>query len=174
MRISILTKIFILFLFLFLYSCEKNSDKFFNYDSITHYTLEENSLNTESLFTIIPKNKIDSLRIDLIIAEKPSVLDDTVFIANLDRVGFRKKIVSKNNFVNIDGIYKEKFSPLTKTSTSCEPIYRDILIFRFKKKITGISKICLECQKSINIGKQGKLKSFERESDYLKLQQILR
>ena len=164
--------ILLILLVLIINSCKNESKNYFTFDEIVQYKLNP-EINTELLFSEVLKTGIDSLRREIIINEKPSELKDSLFIRSLDKVGFEKVKVNPFKYHEIKDIYRERSSPFIKTSTTCEPIYRDILIFKLQNKITGISKICFECQKSQNIGINGKLKSFERESDFKNLKNFL-
>ena len=127
--------ILLILLVLIINSCKNESKNYFTFDEIVQYKLNP-EINTELLFSEVLKTGIDSLRRVIIINEKPSELKDSLFIRSLDKVGFENVKVNPFKYHEIKDIYRERSSPFIKTSTTCEPIYRDILIFKLQNKIT--------------------------------------
>jgi hypothetical protein len=165
-------QILVIFSFAIILNSCKDSKNYFTFDEVIQYKLDS-EIDTESLFSENQKNESDSLRKAIVIGEKPNKIDDSLFVNNLKKIGFNKIKVNPFKYAEINKLYSEKMSPLIKTSTTCEPIYRDILIFKNTGKIIGISKVCFECLRSENIGLSGKLKAFERENDYKDLKNYL-
>jgi hypothetical protein len=56
---------------------------------------------------------------------------------------------------------------------ACIPAYRDILIFRKRGEIVGISKVCLDCWKNQTHGTVNNRLGIDQHENYGKLQEIL-
>ena len=162
----------IFLLIIILSSCETESKDYFKFDEVVHFKLNPN-INNDSIFPNKIKSEIDSLRKQIIIGDRPDKISDSIFINDLEKIGFAKIKIDSFSNEKINDIYQKKSSPFFKTSMACEAVYRDILIFKKNQKTIGFSKICFECDKSINIGFNGKLASFERKSDFENLKKVL-
>lgn len=172
-RYFILLKSSLILLILILHSCKTESKDYFKFDEAVHFKLNP-IINNDSIFPDKIKSEIDSLRKQIIIGDRPDKISDSIFINDLEKNGFDKIKIDPSSNEKINDIYQKKSSPIFKTSMACEPVYRDILIFKKNQKTIGISKICFECDKSINIGINGKLASFERKSDFENLKKVLK
>ena len=179
-----LKTIYLFGLLAFIFSCNSTSnlegDKpanetgnyFFDFDELIHYRIEidENVLlQKEGDKNISPE---EQLQIDLIIMDEPNSINDTSFVAELEKIGFEKNQIEKNQFEKINEIFKEKEVD-EAIAYACIAVYRDILIFKKNNKITGMAKICFSCDQNRMYGTPANTVNFGQEGDYAKLNKLL-
>jgi len=144
---------------------------FFDFNELIHYRIEidENKLleREEGDLTIIER-----LQNDLIIMDKPEVVSDTSFISQLEKIGFKKNIVTKTKFARINNIFSVK-QPKESIAYSCIAVFRDILVFKKNNKVIGIAKICFSCDQNRIVGTKMETVNFGQDGDYSKLHKIL-
>ena len=68
---------------------------------------------------------------------------------------YTKKKLNKKTVEGLQNIYSNEMH-FKLSENKCLPIYRDILVFRNKNGITGVSKICFECDMSYSVVKDGR------------------
>jgi hypothetical protein len=115
----------------------------------------------------------DLLKMEIIMGTTPRTSSDSSFIDNLKEFGYAKTNVDKSNFEDIDRIFTEKTVD-KGLSTTCIPIYRDILIFKRHNQVIGTAKICFECMDSQIVGTNANTGNFGQDGDYSQLQKVLR
>lgn len=169
-------KLMLLLCFLVLAGCDKEvrqqQSYFFEFDAVDHYkSLATNSEIRKLLISVIT-NKSDSLKGNLLLDDYPYKLSDTSFIGELKHIKFEKVIVSKGKLDTIRELFKDK-KYKTYNFFACIAEYRDILIFRKNKKITGIAKICFGCGQHVIIGAKINTENFGQGGDYKKLRSLL-
>jgi len=183
------TKYLILFLLSFLISCSKTElkkenetskieqefipkfgENFFDYDAILHYKNKLDSI--DNIVANETNSKLDKLKYDIILGDKPNKIVDTNFVINMEKIGFVKSSVDKNKFPVINKIFIEK-TVNESVDYACIAVYRDILIFKKKEKIIGIAKICFECNKNQVVGTNKNTENFGQDGDYEKLDKVL-
>jgi len=152
----------------------KMNNYFFEFDELFHYRTEINQsvlLAREGDKNLSPN---EQLQIDLIIREKPYSIEDTLFITQLEDIGFKKKKIHKNQFEIINEVFKEKedYGALA-IIYECIPKYRDILIFKKNDKIIGMAKVCFSCDQNKIYGTTANTEKFGLDGDYAKLNELL-
>jgi hypothetical protein len=141
--------------------------KYFDFDEVIHYKTE---ITEEELFN--DKNKIDKVKKGIILEKIPNSIMDTTFIAQLEQIGFKKTKISPSRFEELNDIFSFKIN-FSSESSACLYIYRDIIVFKKKSKIVGISKICFDCNASEVFGANYNTNSFGQNGDYEKLNLLL-
>lgn len=56
----------------------------------------------------------------------------------------------------------------------CEPIYRDIFLFKKNTKVSGIAKLCYDCEKSLFIGTSAVVSNFGAKGEFEQLRKIIK
>ncbi|HAS39864.1 MAG TPA: hypothetical protein DCS93_05265 [Microscillaceae bacterium] len=109
----------------------------------------------------------------VLMANQPKSLRKADFIKALEGFGFVKQQVPSKKFAGINELLFSEKSEGRRT-TSCEPFYRDILVFRRDARLVGIAKICFECNKSYMVGIEHQTRNFGKKNDYEDLEKILK
>ena len=189
------TYCFIISLFFICLSCEKNHNKnikkdnkvativenvtpkfgknYFKFDEIIHYHIDFQDNEIEALNENYTKLTIGKIEYEIISGNKPENINDEKTVGFLDKIGFRKKIIEKSKFKEISKIFTDK-TVRENYFTACEPIYRDILVFKNNKKNVGIAKICFDCSQKLIVGTNVNTDNFGQDGDYEKLERILK
>ena len=155
-----------------LISCSKPSSSFV-FDKVEHYKDSEN----KSLYETVYQKRFENLTIlekryiAIIETEVPEKISDTSFIADLERLHFKKSIIKTNRFDELREIFNPKACSEHKKS-ACTPIYRDIYIFKNKSKVVAIGKVCFECQIVYFIDSTSKWERFGECTEYENLKLI--
>ena len=114
----------------------------FEFDEAIHYSI-----------TDVEIDKRDSIFLDSIIYEDfPYQIYDTTFISKLEKNGFKKNQISEKNHSNLKTILRSQFGLGFLISTKCLPTYRDVIILKKDNKISGIAKICFDCDQHYFVG----------------------
>lgn len=143
---------------------------YFQFDKIDHYYTD---IDDESIW-VAEKSKTEKEKklLSLLIHDTLSDLSDTTSLKDIEKLDFKKKEVSSNKFVQINKIFCQKKHKDVE-ETSCEAVYRDILVFKKNHKIIGTAKICFSCDKNIIAGTKLNTNEFGQSGDYEKLSKIL-
>ena len=72
----------------------------------------------------------------------PNNLNDTLFVKNLEKLNFHKEKLEISQIQKIDEIYSRGSG---NYGVACVKTFRDILVFKRKNTIIGVSKICFDC-----------------------------
>jgi hypothetical protein len=91
-------------------------------------------------------------------------------MSNLNKYYHIERKIGKNKLLELEKIYVDGSS---FNMSKCAPIYRDILVFKQKDTIVGLSKICFECNLQFTIDKYGVQKDFD-SNDFERLELILK
>jgi len=167
-------KVLFLICILFVLGCNQNNTatnqnrEFFEFDQVDHYSFFSQNHFVEFMKTL---NR-DSLGFNIIYNEEPKSITDSIFEQNLTRIGLSKNTISESKYKEISYLFSE--SDCTDgIETACEPIFRDILVFKKEEKTTGIAKICFECYKAYIIGTEKDTSNFTNCDNLSKLHRIL-
>jgi len=128
---------------------------YFDFNHIEYYSVDITpsklrALENKGLFLedSLKKSKEEIELLDIISGERLGTLEDTIFIDRLPQLGFLR--------INLTYVQLEKLSPVfcvkpteTFSISECIPVYRDIFVFRLDQEITGIIKLCFECEQSM-------------------------
>ena len=153
-------------IFLLVISCNKKSEEefpkyaqeeinnkieegkpFFDFDEVIHY---EVSISEDEFYDLIQKDTISretKLLSVLLFDSCPSNQDERKqFEEAIDLVRVASDVI---NLKFYDELRKQVFVKKecsTIEMAACEPLYRDIFIFKKNKKETGMAKICFKCR----------------------------
>ncbi len=152
---------------------QKIGQKFFDYDKIEYYSTDFDEEKIGELYDNQTKSEIDSIKMGVILDDIPNNISDLSFIEKLEKIGYKKSIVDKSKFKDIDKIFVEK-SVKENLATACIYVYRDILIFKKESKVVGTAKICFDCLANQINGTKANTENFGQDGDYGKLATILR
>lgn len=67
--------------------------------------------------------------------------------AMLVTIGFTPKNINKEDYQYLCDLFQDKY--VYPDSTACDAIFRDIILFKEKQKLTGVAKICYGCGHSV-------------------------
>lgn len=154
-----------------LFSCTQQA--YFDFDEIDHYSINIDDVALMKLDKETLKSKLDSLKLNVITGYSPKDMSDLSFIDKLEEMGFKKSNVDTSKFASIRTIFTEKESIINE-STTCETMYRNILIFRKNNKVVGTAKICFSCMQSDIKGTTADTGNFGQGGDFSKLEGVLR
>ena len=158
-----------IFTIVILSSC-KNDNQFFRYNKLEHYHID---IDEDKVFSLDEKkSKKQAKLIELLTQYTPDTLSEISVLNGIEKIGYKKKDVLKNEFENIDKIFSEK-TIFNKTEMSCIAIYRDILVFKNNNKIVGVVKLCFDCNQFVIAGTNKNTDSFGESDDFNSLYSIL-
>lgn len=174
----------ILIIIFSLYSCEEGTENpkaskdfekeyYFDFDEITHYKANFNAF--DYVFLDKDSGSIEDNFISEVVTgtDRPTSLQDTLFIKGLDTLNFIKKEVPSEILSKVNEIFSTKYHE-DIYGTACIPKFRDILILKKDSSITGIAKICFECEQSSIKGSKVSTHGFGMSGDFEKLEHLLK
>lgn len=168
-----------IFIALILASCAQNQESapgarktygtpFFPFNEVVYYKVD---IAESSVFED-PKSKQDTLLREALLDSQPEALGDTTFLSDLNVLPYKRAIIDPKFHKELEHIFSEKDS-IPPSVSACIAIYRDILIFKKDKKVTGLAKICFKCQMYHIAGAQANTENFGQWQDYEKLAALL-
>lgn len=166
--------ILLVFLSFGLLACTNKKKEYFDFDKIEYYHINIDDAEIFELNDNPLKSKLDSLKNEIISNDIPQDISDLHFIDKLEEMGFKKSFVDNTSKItSIRAIFTEK-STLFSETNRCEPVYRDILIFKKQSKVVGTAKLCFDCMKSDIKGTTANTDNFGEDGDFEKLKKILK
>lgn len=150
-----------------------NQKKIFEFDAIDYYTSDFDESKIGELYDNQSKSEIDSFKMEIILGDIPKDISNLSFIDKLHKIGYKKKLVDKSKFDDINKIFVEK-TVKENFVTACIYVYRDILIFKKNDKVVGTAKICFGCMANQITGTNANTENFGMDGDYEKLADLLR
>lgn len=179
---KILTVVFLIIMF----GCNNNSDRkkivstetqfvckpYFQFDQVEHYFLDIDEDKIWELEEKEVRSEKENIQLELLIEYTPDKLSDSIFIKDLEKIDFVKTDIKADKFEQLNKIFCER-KHKESFATSCIAIYRDILVFKWNNKITGIAKICFDCDREVITGTTLNTSEFGQSGDYRKLYKIL-
>jgi hypothetical protein len=147
---------------------------FFDFDEAYFYQITEKESEKYSYNdSITPKiEKIEFYKISHD-DSYPKLLDDKWFFEKIEKYYPRKQKIEKNNLKKLSDIFTERKERKTIFG-ACDPIYRNIFIFKKEGKVVGISKICFGCLEEYTIGTNRNTKNFGSQNEYKKLEKLVK
>jgi hypothetical protein len=143
-----------------------------NYDQIELYHCNL----SDSMIYVLFYSKKDPLSgtksPDYLLRRVPKELDPKL-PKKLKKYGYTRTTLDSSVCMNIDSILIQKPHPEVSYLTECSPVYRDILIFKKDKKITGIAQICFSCDQFYFVGNVIKSEGFGQYEELRKLKKVL-
>jgi hypothetical protein len=148
---KILVPLLIIVILLFR-SYQHKASLFFDYDTVDHYQSGISNQDFLAIATKVKQSKPENDFIKLINRSEPKSINDTNFLANLSEFYPKKTIITDRLQIRrLNYVFKEK--PIINAALpACDPLYRDLLIFKKNNKIVGISKLCFSCGQNYTIG----------------------
>ena len=165
----IFISIFIIAILIFFHFTNEN---FFDYDEVEHYKKNVTHEELSEIYNQVAKSGKKSIFLDIVENDYPKNVDEN-FEKSLINNGFKKTILNKSKYEEINNIFSEQ-NCLINSASACIPIYRDILIFKKNKKTIGVAKICFDCQMFYIIGTQKNVQDFGANGNFEKLEPLLK
>ncbi|MFT5820037.1 MAG: hypothetical protein ACI8ZM_001271 [Crocinitomix sp.] len=100
-------------------------------------------------------------------------LSDTAFIEIIEGFNYIKTVLPQEKHSALDDVFREKSYAGVPDMFMCQAVYRDILVFRKKNKITGLVKICFMCSQVCISGTEVDVSNFHTLRAYRKLYDLL-
>lgn len=155
---------------------DKNAKYYFDYDSIIHYQSMIAGKELKRCYLGHPDNSgataFDSLKSKVLLGNIPSGLNDTAFIEQLPALGYRRLVIEPYNFKKFDHIFQTRVREKYEVA-GCSSIFRDLIIFKKRNKITGIARLCLGCGAHQLYGTLTNTDDFGSTEDYDDLRTLL-
>jgi hypothetical protein len=148
MKIKLILSLGILF---GLYSCSPEENIILEFDEVVYYNKDDVNSEFKSVYDCNTGEPLEDYGCDILHDSRPYLLADTTFTDSLNLIGFNYHLIDSSFFDELRNIFTEKSSFINETNY-CEPIYRDLLVFRNKGSVKGVAKICFECNKTHIIG----------------------
>lgn len=145
---------------------------YFDFDEVVYYKTDK---GFDDLIAI-DKKEIMTLKDSVtnqLMGEFEEAIPYDVAAAYLDTIGFEKKVLPASKHDALMEIFKEKLKKRIEWTT-CEPIYRDIYVFKKKGKVSGIAKLCYECGDSRFIGTSAETGDFGMDGEFGKLRELVK
>lgn len=153
-----------------------NTRYYFDFDEVVYYSIE---IDEDVVFSSMIgyeeekyKTERDSIVTEIIIEDGPYGLTDASFENNMKEIGFKSKSLSDSKLAEFKEIFREKLS--IPYDVSCMPVYRDIYVFKKNGKISGIAKLCYDCEMSHFIGTNANTGNFGADGEFGKLNELVK
>ena len=150
---------------------EKKSKYYFDFDEVVHY---KTYIDEGDLFGIRQKpvkTTKDSMMLTMAWNYYKIPLNRAV--TYLDSIDFKKQEISSSKYPEIKEIFKED-NQVYESPYTCEPVYRNIYVFKKNGKISGLARICNHCGKSLFTGTNADTRNFGSEDEYKKLEELVK
>lgn len=152
---------------------KENCKPYFEFDQVIHYRKEI----SEHEISILCQNKNrtkdeEDLYFVVSNTNTPKSINDTLFVKNLVRIGYKKKVIENNKLPLLEKIFCER-KHKELDAWACIANYRDVLIFKKNNKTIGMAKICFECSQYIIFGTTCNTEEFGQSGDIEKLKSLL-
>src|SRR5690606_26687973 len=166
----------IILISLLFWSCnnskEQISQSFFYFDEVIHYSLEESAFS-EIMKKTSSENNDNKLAKNVIIGNYPKDLTNFNLETELIELKYSSSIIDKSKHNKINSLFSESDCS-DDVETACEPIYRDIIIFKKRNQVIGVAKICVECHKHYIIGTEKSTDNFGECGKYDQLYELVK
>lgn len=146
--------------------------QFFEFDQVIHYSTDVTEAKVEALITKGNLTKSEKYYSQIISGDYPVILED-IDTSKLVELSFKNRNLDTTSFSTLRQIFATREST-DGITMSCMPVYRDILVFVYKKEISGMAKICFGCHQYQFIGTKENTETFGSDDDYEILEQILK
>jgi hypothetical protein len=148
---------------------ENNSRPYFTFDEVDYFTKQTNQdSHIFSLQSKSDKTKEEENLVAILLDGEFSYAD-TALLKSAEAFEFKKTQLSSDKVKELQKIFNPK-SLKANHITFCDPVFNDILIFRYKNKTTGFAKICISCGKIFLAGEDvhSRIHTPEKELERLK------
>ena len=143
---------------------------FFDFDEIHYYSID---IDAKQVYDLSEKDSLsenNKLFVNIILHE---LGEDTSFVDKLEELNFTPKVIENSKLELINDLFRYK-SVDEFSTTTCDPFYRDILIFKKNLGISGIAKICFECDKHSILGAKVPNASFGQSGEFQELAKLIK
>lgn len=141
---------------------------FFNFNKVDYYSISsENDLGQVLMKDTL--SKIDKFYLSVLNDNNHSEIG---FVDSLEMIGYVKVPIQKAKVRAFTELFKSRKVEEWEMS-SCEPIYRDILVFRNEANVVGVAKICFSCEQHFIIGSNFPTESFGQAGEFQELLELL-
>ena len=145
-------------------------DFYFEFDELIHYKWKMD-IDPYDLYEKDVLSKEEQITVDYFFEDLPKDLNDKSLVKDIES-RYKKTYIDTSLYADIKEIFREK-KHRKSVDYSCIAEFRDILIFRKKKKIVGLAKICFTCDTNHILGTTKNTQDFGQSGDYDKLQALL-
>ncbi len=156
-------------------SCTSASKSYFDFDEVIHYHYEPSDTAVFTLYQHYNSRKNDSLAklATILLKDAPSTLSAWQSGYRPSDYGYKAMRLRSELYPELNEIFA--YSPENDSlwAAACEPIYRDILIFKKRGEINGLAKLCFQCNEHFFLGNQQRTENFGRSSNMRRLKRIL-
>lgn len=136
----------------------------FEFDEAIHYSITDKQIDK-----VINKDTLNNFD-QIFMGDYPSEVDNNKFINELEKNGYTKRKIVANKLFGLKSILRFNINPkLYGTVSACAPSYRDIIILKKDNEISGIAKICFECEQYYFIGNSFYFSNFDEYEDLKEL-----
>jgi len=167
-------KVFLILSFMVLFSCKKEPQLFYEFDTVDYYHSNVSSDDIYNLTNDLNDSEESDAFLNIYYDENfPKSINDRDFIRNVKHLYKVQGTLDKKYFTTLKDIFSDHYD--FKFSTNkCEPEFRDILIFKKDSKVTGICKICFECGISHLVSVEKSIMFSRTDDDYKRLQKMIK
>jgi hypothetical protein len=146
---------------------------FFVFDAVDYYHLDIKQQAVDSIAMKADKTNKELALMQILQQRIPVSTIDTLFINNMEILSFDKMRLDSKMYKELGQLFVKQ-TVENPSYPSCEPIYRDVLIFRKKDKVIGVAKLDFDCGRSAIVGARYDASLFGQSGEYVKLQHLLR
>ena len=140
-------------------------ETFFEFDEVDYYKSDIDEGEYGDQYDRAQNSKVDKLKFDIVFGDVPESINDATFIKSMKKSGYEKKKIDSKDFAELNKIFAEK-SPIEGVTAACISVFRDVLVFKNKGKVSGVAKICFSCHQYEIVGNLGCIESFVSDNDY--------
>ncbi|TCC93384.1 hypothetical protein EZ428_01020 [Pedobacter frigiditerrae] len=177
-----MTKYSLLFIVVIFFGCQLketktvehgNASLVFDFDEVVHYQTDITDSQLRDLFQKEEKKLEVKQFEDILTSEGPEKISDKNFIVDIN-LNYPLKTKIENRYFNLIKDFYTVRPHREVEVNACAPIYRDILIFKKKGKILGVSKICFQCGIQQTIGSLKNTENLAQNGDWNELKRALK
>jgi hypothetical protein len=152
---------------------------YFQFDHVTHYQI---SISDDSVGVLQEQSnrdekeeKLFEVLSDRVFDEKYSMvsLSDTTKLLDLENLGFLRKDIFNDKIVALNKLFCERAYDEIEHNM-CLPVYRDIMLFKMKKRTVGFARICFDCDMSNMVGSDRDTFTFGQAGEFESLKLLLK
>jgi hypothetical protein len=124
-------------------ACTCSGDEF-SFDKVEAYSISFEALDAMEA----KKNQSDNDRflLQIVNSFRTNNLKE-LDSAKLIVLGFTQRQINKEDYKYLCELFQEQYA--YEDTTACQAIFRDILLFKENRKLTGVAKICYTCGHSV-------------------------
>lgn len=158
--------------FILLTSCEKDKP-FFDFDEVYLYQISEKESNKYfSDDKSTSQKEKDEFNKVAFMYSSPKNLNDKWFFEKIETYYPKKQKIENSKLKELSDIFTERKEE-KMVVTACDPIFRNIFIFKKNGKVVGISKICFDCLEEHTIGARVNTENFGSHDEYERLAKLV-